>query len=148
MVPWTHPYSASQTASWSVQPFLHSWRQRFPVLYTGRLGRPLSPQNCNFACLLFIPQLHSGKCCFNFYLPHIKFHWYRKTQCRVLKNTQFSLFRTNVASKDYTDYRMIQWSWVSCIKVQVTLHSRSYCSSAPLTTGQGSHTIGGHVILI
>jgi len=29
------PESTSQTASRSIQPFLHSWRQRVPILYNG-----------------------------------------------------------------------------------------------------------------
>jgi len=40
------PQSTSQTASWSVQPFLHSSRQRVFTLYN---GPPFSPQNCPLA---------------------------------------------------------------------------------------------------
>jgi len=37
--------SSTQTASWSVQPFLHSSRQRVRILYN---RRPRPPQNCFF----------------------------------------------------------------------------------------------------
>ena len=39
------PKSSTQTASRSVQPFLHSLRQSVVILYN---RRPLSPQNCPF----------------------------------------------------------------------------------------------------
>jgi len=40
------PESTTQTASRSVQPFLHSSQQKVPTLYN---GPPLSPQNCPLA---------------------------------------------------------------------------------------------------
>jgi len=40
------PKSKSQTTSWSVQPFVHSWLQSVPILYS---GRPLFSSLCPFA---------------------------------------------------------------------------------------------------
>jgi len=34
------PESTTQKVNWSVQPFLHSWWQKVPILYN---GRPFSP---------------------------------------------------------------------------------------------------------
>ena len=48
------PDSASQTASQSVQPFLHSWRQRIPILYNGMPQSP--PQNCAFQWCIWTPR--------------------------------------------------------------------------------------------
>jgi len=39
------PKSSTQTATWLVQPFLHSSPQTLPILYN---GPPLLPQNCPF----------------------------------------------------------------------------------------------------
>ena len=46
IVPYPYTDSASQTASRSVQPFLHSSRQRVPILYN---EPPFRPQNSPFA---------------------------------------------------------------------------------------------------
>jgi len=46
------PESRSQTASRSVQPFLHNSRQKVPILYN---GQPLLPQNCPFARGIWTP---------------------------------------------------------------------------------------------
>jgi len=46
IVPYPYTDSASQTASRSVQPFLHSSRQRVPILYN---EPPFCPKNCPFA---------------------------------------------------------------------------------------------------
>jgi len=45
------PESTSQTASWSVQPFLHSSRQSRYLT----MGRPFLPQNCLFARGIWTP---------------------------------------------------------------------------------------------
>jgi len=41
VLPSAHPESTIQTANWSVQPFLHSSRQKFPMLYN---GQPFPPK--------------------------------------------------------------------------------------------------------
>ena len=47
-----HSEPTIQTASRSVEPFLHRWPQSVPILHN---GTPLSPQNCSFQFGIWIP---------------------------------------------------------------------------------------------